>query len=127
MRLSRNSPNLFARIGIYGIDVSLHVPKIYGVLHSALSFDRSNADGVPHRAFGLIRPMNASGRHIERIDVADVGTHKHAAGDDRGLPPRRHAVWITESPFEFEVGNLIRSDPSRFGRLVARVDRVDSP
>src|SRR4029077_20841957 len=83
MRFGGSGPNLFSRLRIHGVDVSLHVSKIYGVLRCDLSFDRANADGVAHRAFGLIRPMYASGTFIERVDVADVGTHKHAAGCDR--------------------------------------------
>ena len=68
MRFGAPLPQLRAGFGIHRVDVGLHIAEIRGVLRSGFA----DADGSAHAAGRMERPIDASGRRVERVHKAIV-------------------------------------------------------
>ena len=78
---------------------------------------RSFLYGNCRRADGSVcleQPVNASGIHIQRVNSSRCASQVKSSIENRRRGKSRHVVCETESPFEFQIGNL-RACESRAG------------
>ena len=67
---------------IYGVGIGFCVAKVCGKAAGRNSLDRSRASNC---SFRVKRPINATGRRIQRVDVAIVGADEYPSANHRGL------------------------------------------
>src|SRR5262249_3971844 len=83
--------------------------EIKSVLCVALSFDRRDGRSRASAGVRVERPIDAARLRIERIDVTGVAAEEDAAGRDGWLRMHLGGFGNPESPFEFQIRNLGRS------------------
>ena len=120
-------PERRARLRVDCVGVAVRVAKVGGVFCARVAGHARHRDRGAHRAFRLIRPVDAAGIGVERIDVADVGGDEHAAGNDRGRAEGGEAVRIAERPFHFQIRDVARGESRGCGGLEARVGGTVAP
>ncbi len=78
----------------------------------------------PHARRRRIRPVNASGACVERIDRPVVGSHENLAAENRRRSEGRGDSWKSKRPFELELGCRLPGESRGARRLKASVGRV---